>query len=128
MEMEKAVLSLGALAHDKRLAMFRLLVRCGPGGMPAGEIAQEVGLAATAASFHLKELYRAGLIHAVRRGRYIHYALHVEAMRVLLAFLSEDCCQGRPELCGTSFATSELCCPDADADSNSIRIRSRLKA
>ena len=54
-------------------------------------------------SFHLKELDRAGLLHATRDGRYVRYAVHVEGMRRLLAYLTEDCCQGRPELCGASL-------------------------
>lgn len=100
MDTETAVVSLAALAHRQRLEIFRLLVREGPNGLPAGEIAEEVGATPTGASFHLKELDRAGLIHATRQGRYIRYAVHVEGMRKLLAFLSEDCCQGQPGLCG----------------------------
>ena len=109
MENSDAVLKLSALAHPQRLAVFRLLVRLGPGGVPAGQIAHDTGMSATGASFHLKELDRAGLIHAVRKGRFIHYALHVEGMRRLLAFLTEDCCQGRPELCGSAFASAQAC-------------------
>ena len=112
METNDAVFKLAALAHAQRLAVFRLLVRLGPGGVPAGEIARDTGMSPTGASFHLKELDRAGLIHAVRKGRYIHYAVHVEGMRQLLAFLSEDCCQGRPELCGTAFAGAAICRPE----------------
>jgi ArsR family transcriptional regulator, arsenate/arsenite/antimonite-responsive transcriptional repressor len=112
MELETAAAALAALAHPSRLAVFRLLVREGPGGCPAGEIAREIGMSATAASFHLKELDRAGLVHAVRKGRYIHYAAHIEGIRSLLAFLTEDCCEGRPELCGAGFSQKSLCCPD----------------
>jgi ArsR family transcriptional regulator, arsenate/arsenite/antimonite-responsive transcriptional repressor len=103
MDETRAVTSLAALAHEQRLRIFRLLVREGPNGLPAGEIAETVGASPTAASFHLKELDRAGLIHATRQGRYIRYAIHVEGMRQLLTFLTEDCCQGQPELCGTIF-------------------------
>jgi ArsR family transcriptional regulator, arsenate/arsenite/antimonite-responsive transcriptional repressor len=103
MDESQAVISLAALAHEQRLRIFRLLVREGPNGLPAGEIAEAVGASPTAASFHLKELDRAGLIHATRQGRYIRYAIHVEGMRKLLAFLTEDCCQGQPELCGGSI-------------------------
>lgn len=99
----KAVVSLAALAHEQRLRIFRLLVWKGPNGLPAGEIAEAVGASPTAASFHLKELDRAGLIRATRQGRFIRYAIHVEGMRQLLAFLTDDCCQGRPELCGASI-------------------------
>ena len=105
-----AVLSLAALAHQHRLRIFRLLVKEGPSGLPAGEIADRVGISATNTSFHLKELDRAGLLRATRQGRYIRYAVDVDGMRKLLTYLTEDCCQGRPELCGETFAaTSKLC-------------------
>src|SRR5262245_42290515 len=97
------VAALAALAHDYRLQIFRLLVKQGPSGLPAGEIAARVGISATNTSFHLKELDRAGLLHASRDGRFIRYAVDVEGMRQLLAYLTEDCCQGRPELCGEIF-------------------------
>ena len=84
MDQRQAVVSLTALAHEQRLRIFRLFVRQGPNGMPAGEIADAVGATPTAASFHLKELDRAGLIHATRDGRYVRYAVHVEGMRQLL--------------------------------------------
>jgi DNA-binding transcriptional ArsR family regulator len=103
-------MSLAALAHEQRLRIFRLLVREGPNGLPAGEIAETVGASPTAASFHLKELDRAGLIHSTRHGRYIRYAIHVEGMRQLLAFLTEDCCQGQPELCGASIRKAKSVC------------------
>ena len=104
-----AVVSLAALAHPQRLAIFRLLVRKGPSGLPAGEIADAVGAAPTAASFHLKELDRAGLLTATRVGRYIRYAVRFDGMRKLLTYLTEDCCQGQPELCGTAFKAKSLC-------------------
>jgi DNA-binding transcriptional ArsR family regulator len=109
MKHTQAVASLAALAHQHRLAIFRLLVRHGPTGMPAGEIAENVGISATNTSFHLKELERAGLLRATRLGRQIIYAVHVEGMRRLLTYLTEDCCQGRPELCGSAFAADRVC-------------------
>jgi ArsR family transcriptional regulator len=109
MKHTQAVTSLAALAHQHRLAIFRLLVRHGPTGMPAGEIADNVGISATNTSFHLKELERAGLLRATRQGRQIIYAVHVEGMRRLLIYLTEDCCQGRPELCGSAFTTDKVC-------------------
>jgi ArsR family transcriptional regulator len=110
MDSKAAVTSLAALAHPQRLAIFRLLVRQGPSGLPAGEIAEAVGAAPTAASFHLKELDRAGLLHSTREGRYILYAVHFDGMRKLLTYLTEDCCQGQPELCGTAFKKSKMLC------------------
>jgi DNA-binding transcriptional ArsR family regulator len=106
----QAIASLSALAHQHRLRIFRLLVRQGPSGMPAGEIAHRIGLSATNTSFHLKELDRAGLLHATRHGRYVRYAIHVEGMRELLTYLTEECCQGRPELCGETFAAAAKLC------------------
>lgn len=110
MNSKDAVACLSALAHEQRLAIFRLLVKIGPSGLPAGEIAEEVGAAPTAASFHLKELDRAGLIHSTRVGRYIRYAVHFEGIRKLLTFLTEDCCQGQPELCGSSIKKASTLC------------------
>lgn len=95
-----AARTLTALAQEHRLAIFRLLVKQGSAGMPAGEISERVGIGPTSASFHLKELDRAGLISARREGRFIRYAFRTDTMRDLLGFLMEDCCQGRPELCG----------------------------
>lgn len=115
MEQQDAVKALSALAHEARLSVFRLLVRCGPSGMAAGDIAKTVGIGATALSFHLKELDRAGLVMSWRAGRFVRYAVQVEGMRALLAYLSEDCCQGRPELCGgMSEAIEDLCCVTGD--------------
>ena len=100
MNSENAIIRLSALAQDHRLAIFRLLVKQGPPGLPAGEIGERIGISATSASFHLKELDRAGLIDAKRDGRFIRYAFNAQAMKELLTFLTQDCCQGRPELCG----------------------------
>jgi ArsR family transcriptional regulator len=112
MDQAKIVASLAALAHQHRLRIFRLLVKQGPSGMSAGEIADRIGIGATNTSFHLKELDRAGLLRATRQGRFILYAIDVDGMRKLLTYLTEDCCQGRPELCGDAFlAASTLCRP-----------------
>lgn len=105
-----AIRMLGALAQEHRIKIFRLLVKRGPSGLAASEIAAAAGIGPTSASFHLKELDRAGLVLATRQGRFIRYAIHVEGMRRLLAYLTEDCCQGRPELCGTAFKTSKTLC------------------
>ncbi|MDZ4843435.1 MAG: helix-turn-helix transcriptional regulator [Hyphomicrobium aestuarii] len=137
MEQDAAVISLAALAHGYRLGIFRLLVVRGPSGALAGEIAGEIGIGATSASFHLKELDHAGLIHATRQGRNIRYALHVENVRKLLAFLTEDCCRGQPEFVGqllqhpiavlsNSVCTQADCVPPAaDAGSKSSKSSGR---
>lgn len=109
--------SLAALAHEQRLGIFRLLVRQGPNGLAAFEIAAAVEASPTATSFHLKELDRAGLIHASRDGRYVRYAVHVDGMRRLLEYLTEDCCQGQPELCGSVFKKAKTVCRSKGARS-----------
>lgn len=106
----RAVTSLAALAHPQRLRIFRRLVREGPNGLPAFAIAEAVESSPTAASFHLKELDRAGLIHATRDGRFVRYAIHVDGMSKLLTYLTEDCCQGQPELCGAAIKKSRALC------------------
>ena len=99
MELNDAVTALSALAQPSRLELFRLLVQQGEQGLCAGDISEKLGVPKPTLSFHLKELNHAGLIEAERDGRSIIYRLHVSGMRELMAFLSEDCCQGRPELC-----------------------------
>ena len=106
MEISEALTALAALAQATRLAAFRLLVCAGSDGMAAGEIAQKLDIPATTLSFHLKELTRAGLIDFRREGRSIRYALRVEGMQEFLKFLSEDCCQGHPELCVPQTSSS----------------------
>jgi DNA-binding transcriptional ArsR family regulator len=110
MDENQAATALAALAHQQRLAIFRLLVVEGPNGLPASEIAEAVGATPTGASFHLKELDRAGLIRGTRDGRFIRYAVHVEGMRQLLTYLTEDCCQGKPQLCGASVKKVRSVC------------------
>jgi ArsR family transcriptional regulator len=100
MEEKHALACLAALAHETRLAIFRLLVQQGPAGVPAGEIAQRLTVASSTLSFHLKDLEHAGLIHAVRQHRQILYAADYAGMRSLLDFIQRDCCQGHSELCG----------------------------
>ena len=100
MEEKLALAAFAALAHETRLAVFRLLVTAGPSGLPAGEIAERLGVVASTLSFHLKELDRAGLLRSWRRQRQIFYAADYEGTRTLLTFLTRDCCQGHPEICG----------------------------
>jgi ArsR family transcriptional regulator, arsenate/arsenite/antimonite-responsive transcriptional repressor len=99
MEMTTAVRNLAALAHEHRLGVFRLLVKSGPQGLPAGEIAAALALPPSSLSFHLAALESAGLVASSRAGRFILYRVEPDAIRELLAYLTEDCCEGRPELC-----------------------------
>lgn len=101
---------LGALAQEHRIRIFRRLVKAGPSGLPSSEIAEAAAISPTSASFHLKELERAGLLVATRQGRFIRYAVHIDAMRQLLTYLTEDCCQGQPELCGGLFKSAKTLC------------------
>ena len=111
METQGAVKSLGALAQIHRLNVFRLLVRQGPKGLPAGEIAAQLDLPASSLSFHLSQLENAGLILSWRVQRHIFYALDLEGTRQLLSFLTQDCCQGDPAICG-ALAGDPLLCND----------------
>lgn len=101
MEAAAAVAAFGALAQDTRLAVFRLLVQAGPDGLTAGDIAEALKVPASTMSHHLATIERAGLATSRRESRSIFYAADYEGIRKLLTFLMEDCCQGRPELCGT---------------------------
>lgn len=92
--MKIAVQFLAALAQETRLAVFRLLVETGPGGMSAGAIAEALGVAAATLSFHLKELASAGLVESRQEGRFIFYSANYAAMDDLIAYLTSNCCQG----------------------------------
>ena len=100
MEAKGAIEAFAALAREHRLAVFRLLVREGPSGLPAGEIAERVAVPSSTLSHHLAHLERAGLLRSWRIERRIFYAVDIEGTRRLVAFLTEDCCQGHPEICG----------------------------
>lgn len=106
-----ALTCLSALAHEGRLAVFRLLVKAGPDGMAAGDIARALQTAPNTMSAQLLTLSNAGLIHARREGRSIIYAADFERMSALLQFLTKDCCGGRPEICAPLAATVSACCP-----------------
>ena len=104
MEIKQALIALSALAQETRLEVFRLLMRAGPGGLAAGSVAERIGVQPATLSFHLKELERAGLLTARRESRQIFYAPDFRGMRALLAFLSEDCCGGHPDICAAPGA------------------------
>lgn len=94
MEKQIAVAALAALAQETRLDVFRLLVRSGPEGLPAGRIGEELGIPSATLSFHLKELRSAGLVVCEREGRSRIYRPDFGAMGELLGFLTENCCSG----------------------------------
>lgn len=96
MHTKNAITALAALAQASRLAIFRLLVTAGPAGLAAMKIGETLGVPASSMSFHLKELTNAGLITPRQDGRYIIYVASFDTMNALLAFLSENCCNGAP--------------------------------
>jgi DNA-binding transcriptional ArsR family regulator len=118
MQLPTAVEALSALAHGHRLTVFRLLVRAGANGLPAGEIAREVGVLPNTLSTHLTILGHAGLVISRREGRSIIYSADYDGMRGLLAFLIADCCAGRPEICAplTNLASEANCCPPTNSE------------
>jgi len=96
MKKTDAVVALAALAQDNRLDVFRLLVQAGPAGMPAGGVADVLGLAPNTLTFHFDRLRTAGLVTVRREGRSMIYAAQFEQMNALLGFLTENCCGGAP--------------------------------
>lgn len=115
MDENEALKRLSALAQEARLAVFRHLVKAGPQGVPAGQIARAVGVPQNTLSAQLNLLANAGLVKSRREGRSIIYSAAYSAMSDLLAFLMEDCCQGRPEVCAplAAVANRAACCGQA---------------
>jgi len=112
METQTAVSALSALAHTGRLEVFRLLVKAGPDGMAAGDIARATGSLANTLSANLNVLAGAGLVSSRREGRSIIYSAGYDRMRDLMAFLVRDCCGGNAEICAPLVAIAEraACC------------------
>ena len=94
MQTKTALAALSALAQESRLAIFRLLVQAGPDGLAASRIAEQLGIAPSSLSFHLKELAHAELVVARQEGRFIIYAAQIGSMNALIGFLTENCCGG----------------------------------
>ena len=111
MEVSTAVGALGALAQESRLKVFRLLVRAGPSGMAAGDIAKKLHVPRNTMSAQLAILARARLVTSRKEGRSVIYAVDLEGTREMLSFLLEDCCRGKPHLCAPLIeATLADCC------------------
>jgi ArsR family transcriptional regulator len=110
MESNAAVEMLSALGHPGRLAVFRLLVKAGPEGLPAGEIARSLGMLPNTLSANLNILSRAGLTTSRREGRSILHAARYAQMRELLGWLVEDCCNGRLEICAPLAEMAQVGC------------------
>ena len=103
----QTVKALAALAHETRLAVFRMLVQAGPVGLTPGGIAETLGIAASPLSFHLKELTHAGLIAARPDGRKIYYSANFAAMNDLVAYLTDNCCGN--QTCEV-IPSADVCC------------------
>jgi ArsR family transcriptional regulator, arsenate/arsenite/antimonite-responsive transcriptional repressor len=112
MKEHDVIQTLNALAQETRLRIFRLLVVAGPQGLTPGHMAEELGVAPTALSFHLKELSQVGLIDAQRDGRHLIYRAAIPLMNELLGFLTAHCCMGQPCLKPASL----LVCDHGGAD------------
>ena len=110
MQRTEAIDALAALGQETRLDVFRLLVKAGPEGLPAGEVAVRLGVVQNTASAHLKVLAQSRLIRAEREGRIIRYSADMTGFRDLLAFLMEDCCNGNPELCRPAIEAATCHC------------------
>lgn len=96
MDTQSALAALAALAHESRLAIFRLLVQAGPEGMAASKISDQLGVPPSSLSFHLKELTHANLIASRQSGRFLIYAAQFTTMTALISYLGENCCGGNP--------------------------------
>src|SRR5471032_1537350 len=104
MKTPQVIEALGALAHEHRLAVFRLLVERGPAGLPAGRIGEQIGLAPSSHTFHLQNLQRAGLIAQRRESRQLIYSADFPAMNGLIGYLTENCCGNSSADCSPSCA------------------------
>lgn len=99
MQAAETVAALAALAHEHRLAIYRLLVERGHDGLPAGVIAEQLDVLPSSLTFHLQHLLRAGLVTQRRMGRQLIYAADFAAMNALVGFLTENCCGGGQSAC-----------------------------
>jgi ArsR family transcriptional regulator, arsenate/arsenite/antimonite-responsive transcriptional repressor len=118
MRTKQALSGLSALAHEGRLALFRLLVKSGPEGMAAGDLAAAAHINFTTASAQLSVLANAGLVTNHREGRSIIYGADYDAIRSLIMFLMEDCCQGNAEILGpiAALASKAACCSETTGE------------
>jgi ArsR family transcriptional regulator, arsenate/arsenite/antimonite-responsive transcriptional repressor len=108
MDQKRAIAALGALAQETRLELFRLLVTCGPEGLPAGVIAERLSVLPSSLSFHLQQLVHAGLIAQRRLSRQLIYSAEYSTMNALLAYLTENCC-GRDAVCAPVCDPTAAC-------------------
>ena len=101
MKNSDVIVALGALAHEYRLAIYRLLVEQGPAGLPAGVIGERVGLVPSTLTFHLQSLQRSGLITQLRASRQLIYSADFSVMNELVGYLTDKCCTAGDATCAT---------------------------
>lgn len=104
MKTSAVIEALGALAHEHRLAIYRLLVEQGPEGLAAGAIGERMGLVPSSLTFHLQSLHRAGLISQLRASRQLIYSADYGVMHELVAYLTDKCCAAADQTCESSCA------------------------
>ncbi|WDR04606.1 metalloregulator ArsR/SmtB family transcription factor [Devosia rhodophyticola] len=115
MESNQAIDVFAALSQSTRLEAFRVLVKHGPSGLPAGDVARLLDVPQNTMSTHLAVLARAGLVETERQSRTIIYRAVIDRVRELATFLVQDCCGGRPELCEPLIAAMTPCCSGESA-------------
>lgn len=108
--------ALGALAHEHRLAIYRILVEQGPSGLPAGALGDRVGLVPSSLTFHLQTLQRAGLITQTRASRQLIYSADFSVMNGLVTYLTDKCCTVGAGTCAPG------CAPPASKASRSKKV------
>lgn len=121
MDDDTAVAIFAALAHPIRLAVFRRLVKAGPDGMAAGAVSAALAIPPSSLSHHLAALNASGLVQIRRAGRTLLYAANLSLIPFVTRFLTDDCCDGRPEACGyaasaTARASSGTTRPASNTD------------
>lgn len=118
---QQAITVFSALSQEKRLQILRILVNAGPEGLSAGTISDRVEVSPSNASFHLKELERAGLVSALRDSRSIIYSVDFNTLSGLIRFLMEDCCNGHPEVCNPAWSATACCAPSHDTSKGTFK-------
>jgi len=111
MKTAEVIDALGALAHEHRLALYRLLVEQGPAGLPAGAIGERIGLVPSSLTFHLQALQRAGLITQVRASRQLIYSADFSVMKSLVGYLTDKCCSASDASCDAACAPRAVAKP-----------------
>ena len=92
MDIQEVIIMFDALSQETRLSVFRLLVKAGMEGLPAGMLSEELGTPHNTMSFHLNHLSNAGIVSSRKEGRSVIYSANFEVVRDLIGFIVKDCC------------------------------------